>query len=237
MQCTIVRTDLVHELAFARPTFGFADRPAQVLKTFYETIAPRFPISTEHLAVFPSSVLSEVQIRIGLFNNLATLELRSEKMILRFPNISQPDMPLVKDAILLAYDALMKAQPDAPRGTSKFAAYFWLKVDGGAEGLKELFQDRATPIKPIQAQTFGASSSSHHIKVNLSNEPEKWDLSITTEPSVVPGSDLFVVLNTSFRAGTPHAQIQNQITFVENAVSTLWPSLGLEHVVTAGSTV
>jgi hypothetical protein len=235
MQFAVARFDLFHELAFVRPTFGFADRPSQVLKTFYETIAPRFPISTEHLAVFPSNVLSEVQIRIGLFNNLAPLELRVDKMTLRFPNVSQGDIPLVKDATILAYDALMKTQPEVPRGTSRFIASFWLKIDGGAEAVQVLFQDRAAPSKPIQAHLFGATNASHHIKARLTNGAEKWDLDITTEPSVIPGSDLFVLLGISFGLGTHHAEIQQQIEFVQNAVARLWPSLGLEIAIPAGS--
>jgi hypothetical protein len=234
MQSTIIRFDVVHELAFVRPTFGFADRPSQVLKIFYETIAPRFPIATEHLTIIPSNVLSEVQIRIGLFNNLAPLELRSERMTLRFPNVNQADMALINDATILAYDALMKAQPELARDTSRFNAYFWLKVEGGAEGVQLLFKNRATPSKPIQAQTFGANTSSHYVKVSLKNEVEKWDVSINTEPSMVAGSDLFVLLITSFYPGTPHAEIHEQIEFVKKIVSNLWPSLGLE-LVTPGS--
>lgn len=231
MQCTVVRFDIVQELAFARPVFGFVERASQVLKIFYETIAPRFPIATEHVAVVPSNVLSEVQIRIGLFNNLAQLELRSERMTLRFPNVGLADVAFVKDASVLAYDALMKALPELVCAISKFNIFFWLKIEGGAEGVKLLFKNRATPSEPIQAQTFGANTSSHYVKVNLQNDAEKWDISINTEPSVVTGSNLFVLLTVSFHPGTPYGEIQKQIEFVENSVPKLWPSLGLELAV------
>jgi len=231
MQCTVIRFDIVQELAFARPVFGFIEHASQVLKIFYETIAPRFPIATEHVAVAPSNVLSEVQIRIGLFNNLAQLELRSERMTLRFPNIVQADVALVKDASLLAYDALKKAQPELVCATSKFNLFFWLRVEGGVDGVKFLSKNRATPSEPIQAQTFGATTASHYVKVSLQNEADKWDMSVNTEPSIVPGTDLFVVLTMSFHPGTPYDELHKQIEFVENIIPKLWPSLGLELAV------
>jgi hypothetical protein len=117
----------------------------------------------------------------------------------------------------------MKAQPDLVCATSRFNALFWLKVEGGADGAKLFFKNRATPSNPIQPETFGAATSSHYVKVSLQNDVEKWDISINTEPSVVAGSDLFVFLAVSF-----YGESGQQIEFVENIVSKMWTSLGLE---------
>jgi hypothetical protein len=199
------------------------------MQNFYTTLAPRYPFPTEHMAVNAASILSEWFIRIGLFGNLASLELRIDKMIFRFPQSGGSEtLKIVKDTVVLAYDALRKAVPEVRFAQASFSLSAWLTLDGGTEAAQELLVKRAIPHSPIDPQQLGAQTVSYAPRVNVSNEPEKWNVQIVAEPSAIPLAHLFVGINLFLRDGTPYHSIDEQISFTEQLVPKVFASLGID---------
>ncbi|SRR6266540_6825600 len=146
MEATVQRLDVAHELSFAQPAFALVRNTSDIIEIFYKTIAPRYPIAVEHIAVSATNTLSELLIRIGLFGNRAALELRAERMSLNFPQIVGEDsLRIVKDTVALAYDALHTAIPDVRSANASFAIHAWLALDRGAEAAQEVLRDHANP--------------------------------------------------------------------------------------------
>jgi len=229
MEATVQRLDVSHELFFAQPAFALARNTPDIIQIFYKTIAPRYPIAVEHIAVSAANVLSELLIRIGLFGNAAALELRAEKMTLKFPQVvGEKSLKVVKDTVALAYDALHAAVPDVRTADASFAIHAWLALDRAIAGAQELLRDHANPRSPIEPKQLGAQIINYSIRTNVQNPSEKWDVQIVAEPSAIPQAHLFILSNLSFRAGTTYDSIDQQISFTEQLVPKIFGSLGIE---------
>ena len=76
MPDTVQRLDIVHEATFGQPAFALLREFPSVIKAFYEVLSTRFPLNAEHISITPTSTVSELLIRIGLFNNVASVELK-----------------------------------------------------------------------------------------------------------------------------------------------------------------
>jgi hypothetical protein len=229
MESTVQRLDVSHELSFERPAFALARDTSEIIRVFYETIAPRYPITTEHIVVSASNTLSDLLIRISLFANAAALELRAERMTLRFSQVvGQQSLAIVKDTVILAHDALHKAVPNVRSANASFLIHAWLALDGASGAAQELLRDHATPRSPIDPKQLGAEDVTYTVRTNLQNPTEKWDAQIVAEPSAIPQAHLFIATNLSFRAGTKFDAIDQQIAFAEQLQSKIFCSLGIE---------
>jgi hypothetical protein len=229
MEAAVQRLDISHELSFAQPAFALARNTPDIIQTFYETIAPRYPIAVEHIAVSAANTLSELLVRIGLFGNAAALELRAEKMILRFSQVvGQQSLAIVKDTVILAYDALHKALPGVRSANASFVRNAWLALDGASGAAQGLLRDHANPRSPIDPKQLGAQSVIYTVRTNLQNPSEKWDVQIVAEPSAIPQAHLFISTNLSFRAGTKFDTIDQQILFEEQLVPKIFGSLSIK---------
>jgi hypothetical protein len=229
MEATIHRLDVLHELSFAQPVFALAANASETMQNFYTTLAPRYPINTEHMGVNAANILSEWFVRIGLFGNVAALELRIDKMTLRFPQvIGSEAVKIVKDTVVLAYDALRKAVPEVRFAQASFSLSGWLTLDGGIEAAHEVLVNRAKPHSLIDPRQLGGETASYALRVNVSNEPEKWNVQIVAEPSAIPMAHLFVGINLLLRDGTPYDSIDEQISFTEQLVPKVFALLGID---------
>jgi hypothetical protein len=229
MEATIHRLDVLHELSFVQPAFVLARNASEIVQIFHETIAPRYPIPPEHMAVNAASILSDLFIRIGLFGNLAALELRVDKMTLRFPQSHGPEsIKIVKDTVLLAYDALRKAVPDVRFARALFSLGAWLVLDGGTEAAQKLLREHAMPSSLIDPIQLGGQTASYTLRANVPNPSEKWDVQIAAEPSAIPQANLFVQINLTFQDGTSYHGIDAQISLTEHLVPKIFASLGID---------
>jgi hypothetical protein len=229
MEATVERLDVLHELSFGQPAFALARDTSDIVRIFYETIAPRYPINVEHIAVSASNTLSDLLIRIGLFANTAALELRAQRMSLRFSQVvGQQSLAIVKDTVVLAYDALHKAVPNVRSANTSFLVHAWLALDGASGGAQELLRDHATPRSPIDPNRLGAQDVTYALRTNLQNPTEQWDAQIVAEASAIPQAHLFIGTNLSFRAGTKFDTIDQQISFAEQLTLKIFASLGIK---------
>src|SRR5262249_53490218 len=166
---------------------------------------------------------------IGLFGNAAALELRTERMILRFSQVvGQEALMIVKDTVILAHDALHKALRGVRSANASFVVNAWLALDGASGAAQELLRDHANPRFPIDPKQLGAQGVTYTVRTNLQNESEKWDVQIAAEPSAIPQAHLFVLTNLSFRPGTKFDTIDQQILFAEQLVPKVFSSLGIK---------
>ena len=113
MDATVERVDLAYEAAFAVPSFDLPVRGTALLKALYETISPRYPIPTTQMQIFGGNAMSDVRVRITLFNGNGTIEVIADKMILNFNDIrGKEGIAICKDCILYSERALAEAIPE-----------------------------------------------------------------------------------------------------------------------------
>jgi hypothetical protein len=216
MKASVPRLEILHESLFAQPAFQLAQSAPTVLKIFYDQISPRYKVPDEHMSVGASNTLSDLVIRMGLFDNSATLEVRPRKMLLMFPNITKKEhVQIIKDVITLAYDARQKAMPDVATGNSRFLLHAWLAVEEGKDAAHRALAKSAAPTSTIDPRSLGAEQVTHYVKMRITNETENWDMLVSEEVSAILDAHLFVSIDTWFGPSTKYATVSQKFEFIE----------------------
>lgn len=227
MPDSVQRLDISHEALFSQPAFGLMREFPPVLKKFYETLNTRFSVNTAHTTINSTSTFGELSIRIGLFNNVAGIELRPDKMAIALPNLNNAEsIVIAKDTISLAHGALAAALPDVTLAASNFTLNAWITMEGGAAAAERLLDKRASPADPIDTSSWGASASRYGLRVLSRNDAEGWTISIFGDPSLVSGAHLFLAIELGI-SRTGLRPIGEQISFAETKLPQIFKALGL----------
>lgn len=229
MKATAIRLDLLHELLLLKPVFSLARSTPDILKVFYETISPRFPIATENMSVTASNVLSDLHVRIGLFANTVSLELRPQKMTLLATNIRErASVSVLKDLLSLSHEGFEKAFEEKPAGNSRFLLHLWLAVEGGVEAARAAIGRSAVPHLTIKPSSIGAETISYSVRAQLQNKKDGWEITVAEEPSIISDAHVFLVIDSRFGSSTKYSRLADQVSFIEDTSPKLLASLGLE---------
>ena len=227
MSDKITRLDVLHEAAFSQPAFELVREAPSILKRFYEALGTRFRVDTAYTTVNSTNTLHDLIIRIGLFNNVAAVELTPDRMTINFPNITnRNDVVLVKETLSLAHDGLAAALPNTTLSTSKFTLNMWVAMEGGAAATEAILSKHAIPTKPLDVSKWGATSSRHGLRLTTSNDAEGWSLTIYGEPSLVPGSHLFLSFDFAVQKASSKT-IAEQLVLAEQKLPQIFEALGL----------
>ena len=229
MEATISRIDVLYEAYFSRPAFALARSAPDVLQAFHESISPRYQILPEHMSVAPSNVLSDLSIRIGLLANAVVLEIKTQKMVVLSTNIrDRTNLRVLEDLIILAHEAREKVLPEVTDQVSRFGLSAWMTVKGGEEAARAALARSAEPSLAFQTEPIGADSAVHHLKLALGNQAEKWRMMLLEEASALPGTDLFVSIDTSFEESGKYPRLTEQIEFLQERLPLALKGLGID---------
>ncbi len=227
MPDSVQRLDISHEALFSQPAFGLMREFPPVIKKFYEALNTRFSVNTAHTTINSTNTFGELSIRIGLFNNVAAIELRPDKMAVTLPNLNNAEsIAIAKDTISLAHNALAGSLPEVKLNASNFTLNAWITMEGGAAAAERLLVKRSSPAEPIDTSKWGASASRYGMRVLTRNDAEGWTISIFGDPSLVPGAHLFLAIELGIsRSGL--RPISEQISFAETKLPQVFEALGL----------
>ena len=107
MKFSIEWFNMTYDVEFAAPAFDLPSNNTSVLKAFYETIHPRFPINSRDMHVAGGNSLSDVHVRITLFNGNGVIDISADRMSLVFNNLRTiEDLTTCKDCFSLSEEAL-----------------------------------------------------------------------------------------------------------------------------------
>jgi hypothetical protein len=222
----IHRLDISHEAMFAQPAFALMREFPAILKTFYETFSGRFSVNPAFTTVNSTNTFGELSIRIGLFNNAASVELRPDKMVAKLPNLTTREaIAIAKDTVSLSHEALSKALPDVGLNASNFGLNIWVAMEGGAVAAERLLS-KYSPGSPIDVSKWGASTSRYGLRLVSRNDTEGWAATIFGDPSLLPESHLFLSVDIAVsRVGL--RPIKDQIGLAEVKLPQIFEALGL----------
>lgn len=227
MPDVIHRLDIVHEAVFSQPAFGLLREFPTALRVFHETLSKQFTVNPEHISITSTNILSDLLIRIGLFNNTVSVELKADRMIVRLPNLNNVEsLEIAKDTLALCYQALNVSFPDITLRNTAFVLSIWMTMEGGAEAAERLLVRNASPTHPLDAKLWGATTSRYGLRNISRNDSEGWTLTIFGEPSLVPAAHLFLSIDFTFTRNGMKS-IQEQVAFGETRLPQVLTALGL----------
>ena len=100
MKATIERINLTYEVAFAAPLFDLPIRGTDLLSSLHGAIHPRYSIPLTHMQIFGGNAMSDVRVRITLFNGSGIIDVTSDKLSIMFTDIlGQDGIEISKDCI------------------------------------------------------------------------------------------------------------------------------------------
>jgi hypothetical protein len=229
MQFSIDRLNVTYEVAFKDPAFEIAQSAVAILTAFYQRLHPRFGVPLSDLRVLGGNALSELGVRIGLFNGQGLLEVATEKFSGSFQGLrNQQDITVVKDCIALSEEALSESLPDLKPKLTAIKTSSWLNCDGGKSGVNEVLEQIENSVVGMAAKKLGATNVSHTLRSQLGNEGEGWTLAFGMERSLVPGSDFFVVCDGTFTDGGRYAGLEERAEHVRAMYVGILGVVGLE---------
>ena len=230
MKATVSRIDILQECYFTSPAFNLARGTPDVIKAYYEHISPRFHLQLDQISVVSSNILSELAVKIGLFQDAANLEIKIDKMVFLATKVqSDKGLTIIKDVLRLAYDARESAFPEIGTGSARFLVHSWLALDGGEKAAAEVIGKAAKPKKDIRLLDEGETTKiSYNLRIQLNNESEGWGVTVTQEPSALPLSHLFVAMDFVFGIKTKYKTLGQQFEFVEEKYANVLSSMGID---------
>jgi hypothetical protein len=236
MRSHLVRFDLNYEANLATPAFVLANNTGEAIRAIYEQISPRFPIQPEHISVNASNVLSEVWVRIGLFNNSAQLDLRANKWTFLAPAINSLDaLSVIKDVLQLAEFGIQRSTGGMSKKECKVSFYIWLSVEGGKMAAQRLMDSQATSFDKSKLAKLSPSRIEHIPRFRLVDEGADLNISVLQEISVAPTSDIFFNFDCSFGTRSTARSPSEQIDVVVPRIFQIFDMIGIQVEVPGGA--
>lgn len=199
-----------------------------VVACLVSSIGVRYPITTENVRVFPSSVLSEVKIQINIFGGAGRLEVHADRFKGTFKNASgKEDVQTIEDCLALAIDGLREAAPALAFESDSIlvSAHLDLQPDGENDSWSVDNYVAAGFADKLRTPKLGILTGQ---KIVLISEEQHWRVAFDISPTWInPRKGLFVTHQTFFYAGCSIKSIQDKSVHISGTLNQLLATFDL----------
>ncbi len=229
MKASIERTNLAYDVEFSAPSFDLPISNVNVLRVFYETIHPRFPINARDMYVTGGNLLSDVHVRITLFNGNGSIDISVDRMSLVFNNLmTREDLTICKDCISLSEEALHKSLPNVSVRTIAIKPTLYLGLNGDQEDVSNyLARLPATNLK-LDLSAFGSTVQHPGINLEVDNYDERWNAIFHAFQDRTRVASLTLFCSAVYRADGKVRGLENRAKHLEQLLNTFLDSISLE---------
>lgn len=229
MKFNIEWFNITYDLWFAAPAFDLPSTNTSVLKTFYETINPRFPINSRDMHVAGGNLLSDVHVRITMFNGNGIIDLSADRMSLVFNNLrKQEDLTICKDCISLSEEALQKSLPAVSSRTIAINPTLFLELQGGKQNAsKYLSQLLRFSIQP-DLSAFGNTVQHPGVSLEVENFEQKWNVTFHAFRDRIKESALILSGQANYRTDGTLRGVENRVNHLDVLLMAFANGIGLE---------
>lgn len=229
MKAKIERINLLYEVEFASPSFDLPTSNVNVLKDFYETIHPRFPINTPDMHVTGGNLLSDVHVRITLFNGNGIIDISVDRMSLTFDNLrTESDLTICKDCISLSEEALQKSLPAVSVRIIAIKPTLYLGLNGDQEDVTNYLARLPGANIKLDLSAFGSAVQHPGINLEVDNFEEKWNAIFHAFQDRTGVASLTFFCSAVYRANGTVRGLENRANHLEQLLKTFLDSVGLE---------
>ncbi len=229
MKAKIERINLTYEVEFATPSFDLPISNVSVLKAFYETIHPRFPINAPDMHVSGGNLLSDVHVRVTLFNGNGIIDVSVDRMSLAFNNLrTEKDLTICKDCISLSEEALHKSLPAVSPRIIAIKPTVFLELNGGQENVANYLARLPGSNVKLDLSSFGSAVQHPGVNLEVNNFEERWNAIFHAFQDRTKTSSLTLFCSAVYRADGTVRGLENRANHLEQLLKTFLDSIGLE---------
>ncbi len=220
--------ELMYEAKFKSASFRFATGPAVLLREWYESISPRYSLSTQDLFADPGRTVADVRVGASLFGGNVTFEANAERFKEIFRNVfSQTDIQIVKDCLALALAATTRALEIEYAEQQIRLQMFATLLDeptASATFLQNLFADNS-PLTGIDVP--GVDTVIPTGGVELISSKEAWSFGYEVAKSVLLPDEIFVNAHVRYDIGSPYRDLAMQQDHFVRCLSSAFGACGM----------
>lgn len=229
MKAKIEWINLTYDVEFTTPAFDLPSNNTSVLKTFYETIHPRFSINSRDMHVTGGNLLSDVHVRATLFNGNAFIDISVDRMSIVFNNLRmEEDLTICRGCISLSEEALQKSLPAVSVRTVSIKPAVFLELNGGQEDVDNyLSRLPGSSIQP-DLSAFGNTIQHPGVSLEVENFEEKWNANFHAFRDRIKASALILSCQANYRADGTVRGLENRANHLDQLVMAFLNSIDLE---------
>lgn len=229
MKFSIEWFNMTYDVEFAAPAFDLPSNNTSVLKAFYETIHPRFPINSRDMHVAGGNSLSDVHVRITLFNGNGVIDISADRMSLVFNNLRTiEDLTTCKDCFSLSEEALQKSLPAVSSHTIAIKPTLFLELQGGEHNASEYLSQLLRSSIQIDLSAFGNTIQHPGVSLEVENFEEKWNATFHAFRDRIKASALIVSGQANYRTDGTVRGLENRVNHLDVLLMAFANGIGLE---------
>lgn len=229
MKANLEWMNVTYDMDFAAPSFDLPGSNTSVLRALYETIHPRYPIGTQNMHVAGGNLLSDVHVRVTLFNGNGVIDLSVDRMSLFFNNLkTKEDLAVCRDCISLSEEALQNSLPDVSVRAVALKPTLFLELgDGQEDAGTHLSRVVGASIQP-DLGAFGSAVKYPGVNLEIENSEEGWDAIFHAFRDRTKASSLILSCQVVYGAEGKIRGLENRATHLEQLLKAFLDSIGLE---------
>ena len=229
MKASIKHIDVTYDVEFAAPAFDLPNSNVSVLKTFYETIHPRFRINTRDMHVAGGNLLSDVRVRVTLFNGNGVIDISVDRMSLIFNNLgTEKDLAICQDCISLSEEALQKSLPAVSVRAVGIKPTLFLEINGEQEDDGNYLSRLPGTSIQLDLRPFGNATQHSGVNLEIQNSEEKWDALFHAFQDLTTTSSLILSCHAFHRADGKVRGLENRVNHLQQLLKAFLDNIGLE---------
>ena len=229
MKANLEWMNVTYDVEFAAPSFDLAGNNAAVLRALYETIHPRYPIGTQNMQVAGGNLLSDVHVRVTLFNGSGVIDVSVDRMSLVFSNLkTKEDLAVLRDCISLSEEALQASLPNVSVRAVTLKPTLFLELGGGnGDAGAHLSRAMGSTIKLDQA-VFGDAVSHPGVNFEVENSEEGWNAIFHAFRDRTRASSLILSCQAVYGTEGKVCGLENRTDHLEQLLKAFLDSIGVE---------
>jgi len=229
MKAKLEWMDVSYDVDFAAPSFDLPGKSTAALRALFETIHPGFPISTQNMQVVGGNQLSDVHVRVTLFNGNCVIDLSVERMSLAFNNLrSKEDVAVCRDCISLSEEALKSSLPEVTVRAVVLKPTLFLELgDGGEDAANHLSRVTGT-ITNLDLGGFGSAVKRPGVNLEVENSEDGWNAIFHAFRDRSRASSLILSCQAVYAADGKVSGLDGSVEHMEQLLKAFLESIGLE---------
>ena len=229
MKANVEWINMTYDVEFTAPAFDLPSNNTGVLKALYETIHPRFPINSRDMHVAGGNLLSDVHVRVTLFNGNGVIDISMDRMSLVFNNLrTKEDLTICMDCISLSEEALQKSLPTVSVRTIGIKPTAFLELNGEQEDVGNYLSQLPASNIQLDLSAFGNAVQHPGVSLEVENFEEKWNANFHAFRDRIKASALILSCQANYRADGTVRRIKNRMNHLDQLSKAFFSSIGLE---------
>ncbi len=193
MEAFCKRMDLNYEIEFSAISFDLPERGLALLKSIHANINPQFSIAATDMHVFGGNSLSDIRVRVSMFNRNAQIEITTDRCTISFLNLLNDDhLTICKICISLIEKALKDVLTNVQFDAAIIKPILYLELGRGESSASSYLTSLTPPNSRSSLDEIGNVTVHPGINIEVDNEEEKWNVILNAFRDRAEDSSLIV---------------------------------------------